>query len=411
MVNSFDPNSVHAFHAVVKAMPDPIFVLDRQGRYCGCYGGSSEHFVSPPDQLLGHTVEEVLPAQVAYELRTAIARVFEHGSAEQLEYELTIQQVVRYREARLVALGDDHVLVVVRDITETKRADIARQQAEIAQRESTALLHSMGDNLSNGYFYQVVIAPDGAMHYTYLSAGVERVVGITAAAVLHDPTLLIAQVLDEDRPAMMAASRAAMVNLTDFAVQVRKRLPSGEIRWVLIRSVPRPPLVDGRVIWEGIVLDITEFKQAEQALQESIKRYRSIFNVGNVGITITDAAGVMIEVNDAFAAMLGYTPTELVGRHFIEITHPDERTDELTQVERAADDPVHSARDWFEKRYLHRNGDTVWVRLAAQLVRDEKGTRVHDRSGRRHYGEQGDRSRSHLTRSCFECHFTRCHYH
>jgi two-component system, cell cycle sensor histidine kinase and response regulator CckA len=249
-----------------------------------------------------------------------------------------------------------------------------RRRSEEELREREAMLRSVGDNLPNGFLYQLVTDPAENRRFTYVSAGVERATGgLRAEEILRNGNLLFDQLPVADQQRIDAANRLAIQQMGIFDLEFRRQLPSGELRWVHARSAPHRRLEDGSILWHGLELDVTDRKLAEEALEASHHRYQALFKAANVGIALTDNQGFLLEVNQAFATMLGYTPAELIGRYFLELTHPDERAEELRRVDQALAQLGDSTYPWFEKRYLHRNGSVVWVRLATELLRDSNG--------------------------------------
>ncbi len=150
---------------------------------------------------------------------------------------------------------------IARDITDRKRTEQALQEQE-------SFLRAIGDNLPNSFLYQTVREPDGYYHFTYVSAGVERVTGLKPAAIVADASLLHNLLLEDDLSYITPQIEASAQNLSVFDVQVRERSPSGEIRWLRLCSTPRR-LEDGRVVWDGIRLDVNDLKQTEIALRQS----------------------------------------------------------------------------------------------------------------------------------------------
>jgi PAS domain S-box-containing protein len=73
-----------------------------------------------------------------------------------------------------------------------------------------------------------------------------------------------------------------------------------------------------------VTLDITERKQAEQALSESEQRFRAIINQATSGILRLDMEGSFVLANQAFCNMLDYTSSELVGKTIWQLTHHDD---------------------------------------------------------------------------------------
>lgn len=140
-------------------------------------------------------------------------------------------------------------------------------------------------------------------------------------------------------------------------------------RWFEVRAYPA---ASGTI---AFFHDISERKQAEEALRASESRFRAIFTHAAVGISICDARGRFLHVNDAFCAITGYTAEELTRRDIISVTHPDdldENQDLLRQL-------LAGIRPSFvvQKRYLRADGAAIWVQNSVSLVRDDHGAPLH----------------------------------
>jgi PAS domain S-box-containing protein len=101
--------------------------------------------------------------------------------------------------------------------------------------------------------------------------------------------------------------------------EYRIRCKSGEIRWIRVYS---NPVMKGEQIIgiRGVMSDITERKQVEEALRDSEKRYRRLFESAKDGILILDAdTGKVVDVNPFVIELLGYSYDELYGKHIWEI--------------------------------------------------------------------------------------------
>jgi PAS domain S-box-containing protein len=101
-------------------------------------------------------------------------------------------------------------------------------------------------------------------------------------------------------------------------------------------------------------------------LQRSEAWFRSIFEDAAVGITVVDAQGHILASNPALQEMLGYSAAELEGLTFAEITHPDD----VAASAEAYQAFVAGQGDHYrlEKRYVRRDGETVWALLAVSRV-------------------------------------------
>ena len=103
-----------------------------------------------------------------------------------------------------------------------------------------------------------------------------------------------------------------------------------------------------------------------QALYASESMFRSIFENAAIGVTLTDTQRRFVRCNPAFARLLGYAESEIVGRSFAEFTHPEDiAANEESYRALTAGEIDHFALD---KRYLRKDGGVVWVRLTVSLV-------------------------------------------
>jgi PAS domain S-box-containing protein len=107
--------------ALVAAIPDPIFRIGIDGRYRGFKVDSELDLLTAPDEVIGRTVHERLPAHIADDVLAAGRRAVEEGVVELFEYSLEIRGELRDYECRVVACGPDEFVVIVRDFTERTR--------------------------------------------------------------------------------------------------------------------------------------------------------------------------------------------------------------------------------------------------------------------------------------------------
>jgi PAS domain S-box-containing protein len=126
--------------AILRAMPDLMFLQDRDGRYLDHYARDPTQLLVPPEQFLGRRMEEVLPPELAATLRPCIEDALRTGGPAVTEYTLVIGGEPRHFETRLVRCGSDSVLSVVRDVTESRRSQAALAEREEQLRALTARL-------------------------------------------------------------------------------------------------------------------------------------------------------------------------------------------------------------------------------------------------------------------------------
>ncbi len=110
---------------------------------------------------------------------------------------------------------------------------------------------------------------------------------------------------------------------------------------------------------------------AVTSLNASEARYRDTFEHAVVGFAHAAPDGRLLHCNPFLCDMLGYSNEELKGRAIAEITHPDDQAQSRSQRERLEAGEFPSFQ--FEKRYLRKSGEPVWVRLNVCAVRDAAG--------------------------------------
>jgi PAS domain S-box-containing protein len=119
------------------------------------------------------------------------------------------------------------------------------------------------------------------------------------------------------------------------------------------------------------IKDITLRKQAWEKVRESEEQFRKIFDDAGIGMVMTDMETNILRANDEFCLMLGYTKEELEGRHLAELGHPDDISRDTITFRNL----INGMKDkvLMEKRFLHKDGHTVWTILAGIVLTDKDG--------------------------------------
>lgn len=118
-------------------------------------------------------------------------------------------------------------------------------------------------------------------------------------------------------------------------------------------------------------IGLSESKQAEEALQKSEAKLRTIFERVAVGIGLVDVEGRLMESNPALQEILGYSEKELQNRVFTEFTHPDDLTADTNLYKEL----LEGKRDHHqtEKRFIRKDGEVIWSLQNVSLVRASGG--------------------------------------
>ncbi|MDH3318119.1 MAG: PAS domain S-box protein, partial [Betaproteobacteria bacterium] len=214
---------------------------------------------------------------------------------------------------------------------------------------------------------EALVLLDAKGRIQYASAAMRRVLGYNSAEILGCSGLSF--VRSEDRQ----AARKAFVGLSAqpgaFAtLRARFRHKGGELR--VLESSLANRLGDAEVA--AIVCSYRDVTQEE----EHRERFAATFENSPVGLAHVDLEGRFQLANQRLCAMLGYAPGELIGRAVRELSHREEidSTAELGEQLRAGVIPQFTTR----KRYLRKDGATIWVQLTVSLERDAQGRPMYD---------------------------------
>jgi len=176
---------------------------------------------------------------------------------------------------------------------------------------------------------------------------------------------------EEDRERARIAMERSLAGRADYDIEYRVSRPAGGKCWIAAKG-RGVYAADGSVIGMiGVVQDVTGRKHVEEALRESEERFRAIFHQAAVGFAIAGLDGRFLEMNRKFTEILGYTADELKEKTFADITHPADL--ELTgkNVRRLFAGEI--ADFTYEKRYVRRDGKTVWSLTTVTLLKSDKG--------------------------------------
>ena len=142
--------------------------------------------------------------------------------------------------------------------------------------------------------------------------------------------------------------------------------PENEVRYFHLSFSPLPPEVTGDVC--VIVSDFTERKQVEE-MRISEEKYKAIFEQSVIGKSMTSVADGKMKMNSAFCEMLGCSEAELSALKWQTITHPEDLEHDQMIFDSLLSGLKESAR--WEKRYIHKNGNMVWVDISTTIQRDK----------------------------------------
>jgi len=226
-------------------------------------------------------------------------------------------------------------------------------------------IKALADNIPDGLIFEFWTSADGKDYkFIYMSQGCKQLHELNPEDVLKNPDLLFSQIIAEDLPAMMEASRMSRESLTDYEFDQRINLPSGKKKWIKVKSKPRR-LEDGSVLFEGISLDITAQKVSAQLLEKSENDLRAMLNATTDNIVFVDVNGLIRVANNYAAKSFkkSFNRELEINELFINIIPESQRPEMLLQIKRALSGEAfdfereYDQFGWRQIRYLPVRND------------------------------------------------------
>ena len=218
-----------------------------------------------------------------------------------------------------------------------------------------------------------IAAPDGT--FVKVNQSFNRILGYADTEMLKRP--LLDFVHPEDRKKTLNEMSHLQKGKVTLHFENRYRSKNGD--YILLSWVAQTEPKTGSVF--AIARDITEKRRIEDKFRGEIEAalelsrnnerlFREVFDNVPVGIIKLDADYNFITVNKAYASILGYEEKELIGTSVLDITCPEDKVHSMESIDRMA--KPNSGVYRFEKRYFHKTGRIVIVRVTSYVLENEK---------------------------------------
>ena len=201
---------------------------------------------------------------------------------------------------------------------------------------------------------------DAARGIDYCNAEYRRMFGLRTDQL---PNEWAQGVHPEDLDAVEAGWADYCARPRPMAFEYRSRPEGGAVRFLAEHVQPLPG--DAYI---GTISDFTDLVMARGELHKIENLFRNTFDQAPIGVAFANPQGGFLRFNDAFRTQLGYAGEELHGLTIQELTHPEDRAESATNLERLWSGEVPFLD--FEKRYRRKDGTFIWVRTTSALVRD-----------------------------------------
>ncbi len=250
--------------------------------------------------------------------------------------------------------------------------DISQQKiAETQLQESQKLFQSMSSNVP-GVIFRYVLKTNGEREFTYVSSGIRDLFEIEAEVLMKDAKIMWEFLAKEDIEQFFKGMFQSAETLQAFSFETQITLKSGKLKW--IKSTARPEKKEnGFIVWDGVMIEITEQKLVEFELKQSEERYEIAVQGANDGLWDWNLLNNEVYFSPRWKSMLGYQEHEIINNldTFTKLLHPDT----VKQVFAVVNDYIAGNIKSYELelQLLHKKGYYHWVLARGAVLRDQKG--------------------------------------
>ncbi|MDD1730021.1 MAG: PAS domain S-box protein [Methanospirillum sp.] len=353
------------FRTLFHSIDDMVFILDQEGRIVSINNAVEQKLQYSTGELVGETMFRFLEPEKYKDARMLLQRLFD-GTENISTIPVLSKDGTLIEADTKVTRGrwnnQDVLIGVSRDVTERRRFEEVLQKSErrLNEAQHVAKIGSWELDIQTNHLtwsdvifeiFEIDPLQFGASYEAFLEA-------------IHP----------DDRKAVDKAYSDSLQKKTPYQIEHRLLMPDGRIKYVLERCETKYDSSGKPLSSLGTVQDITEQKIAETALKEKDLRYREIFEGSFDGFVMVDMAGHVIDANQAYCDLVGYTLEELKNlESFYDITVEKWRRWEQEEIWKNRLF-VRGYSGVFEKEYIRKNGEIFPVELQAYGSYKVEGT-------------------------------------
>ena len=345
--------SEELFVQFARHFPGSVYIKDADRRIVYLTENVERYFGVSPNQWLGKTSEETWPPELATEARRydeAVLRGETVKSITTRPHADSLRTWVIYRFPIPRHDSPPHIGCISFDITEYKQAE------------------TIYESLMESSLMVVFIVQEGK--FRLINARVLEVTG-------YRPEELIGREADvmihpEDREEVKKRGREILFGRHSTPIEYRLMTKQGRIRWIM--QVITSIRFDGKRAVLGNAMDVTDRKQAAEAIRESEEKYRTILENIEAGYFEVDIAGNFTFINDSVCRGLGYTRDELIGTNTLQYTGEDD----AQRVYRAFNEAYRTGRpaQGIDYEVICKDGTKRHIESSGSLMRDPGGNPI-----------------------------------
>ncbi|MEA5513068.1 diguanylate cyclase, partial [Nodularia sp. UHCC 0506] len=357
-------NNLHHINLVLENAVEGIARLDAAGRYISVNRAYAEICGYKPDELIGQIWTLTVDAEDLPALESAYQTMLQTGKVDIESKGVRQDGSLFYKQMIMITDHDEQGAFIghycfIKDISDRKRSEqqLATSEARFQKLASTL----------PGIIYTSIQRVDGSMEFTYANDFISEVSEMEVDQILENTDILLTMFHPDDLKGYQVAMQESLATMQPFSHEWRIITPSGKTKWIQSNSRPER-LANQEVLWFGVVIDVTDFKQSELALQRSEARYRNIIETTMEGVWMLDAECKTTFVNQRMANMLGYTTTQMAGTNPMDFVALADRPQVQSYIERQQ----QGIEEQQTFKFQRQDGTNLWAIVSATLMLDDQ---------------------------------------
>jgi PAS domain S-box-containing protein len=331
--------------ALLNSIDDVAIEVSHDGIYTNVWTRKDYLLLASRDELIGKRLEDVLTGDTLVQYKDAITKVLRTRGSEYIEY--LVSGTDRWSAGKFSYINPQRVLVLIRNITEKRKADLLLAQSEQKFR-------TLAENIPGAIY---LCRNDENFSMLYLNEKVVEITGYSAEDFLESRITFPKLYHPDDRDHIYAAVEGALDRKEKFHLKYRIRHKGGQWRWV--DEVGIGVYTDQHLdLIEGFISDITLQKQAEEELQKIAEENYRLFNSPVALNVIAGTDGYFKRLNPAWIDHFGWTEHELMSKPFLEFVHVEDRRPTQDIFEKMLKGKNIQS---YENRYRCKDGTYRWL--------------------------------------------------
>jgi PAS domain S-box-containing protein len=349
----------NALISILNSSEHTIALLDRRGKIVIINEAGAARFDSTPDEMMGKNVYTLLPPDLTQARKALIDTVFETGesinfkdSRDGKDYSNSVYPIYNQNINNTI----EYVTIFSADITERK---YAIRETRDQQLKLQGVIESTND---------AIFSIDIDFRYTCFNQRHAAIMKEFYGVEIELGQTLLDYILNEED---LIRSKTNLERALRGESFIEERILGEEALWPQYFEITHNPIKDSEGHILGVAVfarDITIRKGAQNSLLISKELYRNLVENINDVIYKISAEGQIIFVSHMVQKILGYDPSELIGKNYMSLVY----SDDYEIIQKAFEDLLKGTLYPSEFRMLKKSGDICWVRTFSRPVYDDR---------------------------------------